>query len=348
MKLNLASRVLPALAMAVSALITLTSGAARAEQFVLFDATFTYTWQDATGSRPSQSHYYVNEGNWLNKARPTNWLSPVNYRNGKVHIRVEVFEKPPGDQRVGWALCYIANSGGYGCPYTDYYTAPGIYEKDVDMTAFWNNQTIGWDRGIKQVDCIYTINDSGRGHVHMYPNLKDAVTPTRLRLTMTQISQGDSYRPAPPSDGGAADAMRDVGGGDMGGGSGGSGGATGGTGGGSGGTGGATGAGGSGGGTGSGGSSGGSPATGGSTGSGGASSAGGTSGGGSAGSGTGGRGGAGGTSGNGAGGAGGSSNQKVNGGSCAMVPGGPAESVGLTFGLGLLAMLALCWRRRCH
>jgi hypothetical protein len=344
MKLKLASPALPAVVMSISALITLTSGAARAEQFVLFDATFTYTWQDATGSRPSQSHYYVNEGNWLNKARPTNWLSPVNYRNGKVHIRVEVFEKPPGDQRVGWALCYIANSGGYGCPYTDYYTAPGIYEKDVDMTAFWNNQTISWDRGIKEVACIYTINDSGRGHVHMYPNLKDAVTPTRLRLTMTQISQGDSYRPAPPSDGGVADAMRDVGGGDMGGGSGGSGGATGGTGG-SGGTGGATGTGGS---AGSGGGSGGGPATGGSTGSGGASSTGGTSGGGSAGSGTGGRGGAGGNSSNGAGGAGGSSNQKVNGGSCAMVPGGPAESAGLTFGLGLLAMLALCWRRRCQ
>jgi hypothetical protein len=43
MKLNLASRVLPAFAMAVSALSTLTSGAARAEQFVLFDATFAYT-----------------------------------------------------------------------------------------------------------------------------------------------------------------------------------------------------------------------------------------------------------------------------------------------------------------
>ncbi len=252
MKLNFDSPALPALAMAVSALITLTSGAARAEQFVLFDATFTYTWQDATGSRP-QSHHYVNEGNWLNKARPTNWLSPVNYRNGKVHIRVEVFEKPPGHQRVGWALCYIANSGGYGCPYTDYYTAPGIYEKDVDMTAFWNNQTIGWDRGIKEVACIYTINDSGRGHVHMYPNLKDAVTPTRLRLTMTQNLPGRQL----PS--GARQRRwrrgRHAGPGRWGHewGSGGSGGATGGTGGGSGGTGGATSTGGSGGASGTGG-----------------------------------------------------------------------------------------------
>ena len=105
----------------------------RADQFVLLDATFTYTWDDAMNSKPSKSHYYVNEGNWLNKARPTNWMSPVNYRDGKVHIRAEVLEKPPGDQSAGWALCYVANMGDYGCPYTTYYTKTGVYERDVDM-----------------------------------------------------------------------------------------------------------------------------------------------------------------------------------------------------------------------
>lgn len=183
----------------------LSAGTARADQFVLFDATFTYTWQNATTSSPSKSHYYVNEGNWLNKARPTNWVSPVNYRNGKVHIRVEVFEKPAGAQKVGWALCYVANQGGYGCPYTDYYSAPGIYEKEVSMTSFYNNQTLQWDRGVKQVDLVYTINDSGSGHVDRYPNLMNQTTPTRLRITMVQVSQGDTYRPAIPGDGGAGD-----------------------------------------------------------------------------------------------------------------------------------------------
>jgi hypothetical protein len=40
------------LAVAAAALVTLTSGSARAEQFVLFDATYTYTWDNAVGSRP--------------------------------------------------------------------------------------------------------------------------------------------------------------------------------------------------------------------------------------------------------------------------------------------------------
>jgi len=168
---------------------------ARADQFVLFDATFTYTWDDAMNAKPSKSHYYVNEGNWLNKARPANWMSPVNYRDGKVHIRAEVLEKPTGDQTAGWALCYVANMGEYGCPYTNYYTKTGVYERDVDMKSFWNNQTIQWDYGVKQVDLVYTINDSGTGHITNFPDRKDLVTPTRVRITMIQVSSGGTYDP---------------------------------------------------------------------------------------------------------------------------------------------------------
>src|SRR6187200_1276607 len=68
---------------------------ARAEQFVLFDVTFTYTKEDADTSRPSKSHYYI-KGDLLNKDRPRDWTAPVDYRNGTVHIRAEVIEKPPG------------------------------------------------------------------------------------------------------------------------------------------------------------------------------------------------------------------------------------------------------------
>src|SRR5437879_6478456 len=70
----------------------------RAEQFVLLDAMIDYTWVDAVNSSPSKSHFYVNEGNFLNKNRPVNWLSPVDYRNGTLHVRAEVFVKPPGTQ----------------------------------------------------------------------------------------------------------------------------------------------------------------------------------------------------------------------------------------------------------
>jgi hypothetical protein len=264
------------LRLAAGAVVLLLPITAQADQFVLFDATFTYTWDDAMNAKPSKSHYYVNEANWLNKARPVNWMSPVNYRDGKVHIRAEVLEKPAGDQTAGWALCYVANMGEYGCPYTDYYTKTGVYERDVDMRTFYNNATIQWDKGVKQVDLVYTIDGSGSGHVTNFPDKKDLVTPTKVRITMIQVSSGGTYDPGwigqpdagPARDSGTINdgAVRDVAEGgtrlDGGGGAGGSG------------TGGGSGMGGSGGG----GGSAGTPGTGGVTGGGGTTGSGGSTG----------------------------------------------------------------------
>ena len=67
---------------------------ASAEQFVLFDQTFTYTKDDADNSKPNPSHYYVTD-DMLNPDRPKDWTKPIDYRNGTVHIRLEVLEKPP-------------------------------------------------------------------------------------------------------------------------------------------------------------------------------------------------------------------------------------------------------------
>lgn len=169
---------------------------ARAEQFILLDATFDYTWDDAANSKPSKSHYYVNEGNFLNKARPKNWLSPVDYRNGTLHVRTEVFKKPAGDQQVGWTLCYIPNSGGYGCADTTYYKSTGVFDRETKMTDWWQNEELDWSQGIKQMDLIYAINDSGSGHITNYPELKELTTPTRVRITMVQVSAGSTYDPS--------------------------------------------------------------------------------------------------------------------------------------------------------
>ena len=48
----------PSLPATVSALL-MGPSAVRAEQFVLFDVTFTFTKMDADNSTPSKSHYYV-------------------------------------------------------------------------------------------------------------------------------------------------------------------------------------------------------------------------------------------------------------------------------------------------
>ena len=181
-----------------ASLATLLAGASltlakpsHAEQFVLFDVTFDFTWEDAINSSPSKSHYYV-KSDKLNPMRPTNWVAPIDYRTGIVHIYLEVLEKPAGGQKQGWALCYVGG-GSYGCPYTKYYTEKGVYENEVDMTSFFNNNTIDWTKGITEVDLVYTINDSGSGHVHYFPELKDLTTPTKVRIAMVQVSKGATY-----------------------------------------------------------------------------------------------------------------------------------------------------------
>lgn len=167
---------------------------ARAEQFVLFDVTFTFTKEDADNSTPSKSHYYVT-GKKINKKRPLDWTSPVDYRNGTVHIRTEVLDRPASGEPVQWSLCYIPNHGqgnGYGCTGTDKYTEKGVYEKDVPMTSFWENRAILWNEGIKQMDLV--MKDKDNMHAHKRADA-EKFFPTRIRITMVQVSAGSIYNP---------------------------------------------------------------------------------------------------------------------------------------------------------
>ncbi len=170
---------------------------AQPRQFILFDQEFTYTKENADNSTPSQSHYYV-KGDRLNALRPTDWTSPVDYRNGSVHIRIEVMEKPKGGFPTQWTLCYIPNKGqgnGYGCTNTGLYTEEGVYERDVPMTEFWENESIVWSEGIKQMDLVIKDDSGGQGHAHKRED-HEHFFPTKVRITMVQVAAGASYDPA--------------------------------------------------------------------------------------------------------------------------------------------------------
>jgi hypothetical protein len=170
---------------------------AHAEQFVLFDVTFTYTKADADNSRPSKSHYYV-RGKDLNPDRPRDWTVPVDYRNGTVHIRAEIIDKPAGSEPTTWTLCYIPNKGqknGYGCTGTRIFREKGVYEQDVCMKSFWENDSIVWSEGIKQMDLVIKDNSGGGGHAHKRKD-HERFFPTKVRITMVQVSAGSTYDPS--------------------------------------------------------------------------------------------------------------------------------------------------------
>jgi hypothetical protein len=168
-----------------------------ADQFVLFDTTFTYTKEDADNSKPSKSHYYVKD-KMLNPNRPKDWTSPVDYRNGTIHIRTEVLEKPAGGEPTTWSICYIPNKGqknGYGCTGTTVYRDAGVYEQDVSMKSFWENDSIVWTEGIKQMDLVIKDNSGGAGHAHKRPD-HEKFFPTKVRITVIQVSAGSKYDPS--------------------------------------------------------------------------------------------------------------------------------------------------------
>jgi hypothetical protein len=174
--------------------LVVTTSTSYAAQFVLIDVTFTYTKMDADNATPDKSHYYV-VGDAINPQRPRDWTTPVDYRNGTVHIRTEVIDKPAGGVNTTWTICYIPNVGKYGCTGSDIYQEKGVYEKDVPMTAWPQNQRLEWTEGIKQVDLVIKDGTGGRGFAHLRPDA-DKFFPTKMRITMVQVSAGSTYDPS--------------------------------------------------------------------------------------------------------------------------------------------------------
>jgi hypothetical protein len=119
----------------------------------------------------------------------------MDYRNGTVHLRLEVLEKPAGSQPTTWSVCYIPYKGtnhGYGCFGTGPYTQTGVIEKDISMTTFWQNNDILWNQGIKEMHLV--IKDDHNTHAHKLPN-PEKFFPTKIRMTLTQVSKGAKYDP---------------------------------------------------------------------------------------------------------------------------------------------------------
>lgn len=170
----------------------------QADQFLLFDQTFTFEEKDAA---PTKSHLYVYAKDF-GAGTPKDWTQPVDYRNGTVHVRMEVLDKPPGGTLTHWSLCYIPVKGhknNYGCVSSPTYTEKGVFEKDVKMTEFWENDSILWDKGIKQMSLVIKGpriegNSPGQSHAHLQPDLT-RFFPTRIRVTMVQVSKGSAYDP---------------------------------------------------------------------------------------------------------------------------------------------------------
>jgi len=62
------------------------------------------------------------------------------------------------------------------------------------MTSWWQNQSIVWTEGIKQMDLVIKDGSGGQGHAHRRPDA-EKFFPTKVRITMVQVSAGSTYDP---------------------------------------------------------------------------------------------------------------------------------------------------------
>ncbi len=74
------------------------------------------------------------------------------------------------------------------------YKDKGVYEVDVPMTSWWQNGAIVWTDGIKQMDLVIKDNSGGSGHAHKRAD-HEKFFPTKMRITMVQVSAGATYDP---------------------------------------------------------------------------------------------------------------------------------------------------------
>ena len=72
---------------------------------------------------------------------------------------------------------------------------PASTSSDVPMTSFWENGSIVWPEGIKQMDLVIKDGSGGRGHAHKRPD-SEKFFPTKVRITMVQVSAGSKYDPS--------------------------------------------------------------------------------------------------------------------------------------------------------
>ena len=75
------------------------------------------------------------------------------------------------------------------------YREKGVYEKDVSMKAFWQNDAIIWSEGIKEMHLVMKDNSGGSGHVHKRSD-PEKFFPAKVRMTVIQVSAGAKYDPS--------------------------------------------------------------------------------------------------------------------------------------------------------
>jgi hypothetical protein len=162
---------------------------ARAEQFVIADATYTHS-----GQTTSDSHYPVTP----TAETPANWQSPVDYTQGSVHVRLEVKTKPSATP-TRFQICFEMMTNYCCTDQAPAYTAPGVYEWDTDVEQLWRPGPVDFTTGVVRSQLILKDTNNGKPSPENVGEETSALyMPTDLSVTVTVVSNDADYQPPGP------------------------------------------------------------------------------------------------------------------------------------------------------
>ena len=197
-------------ALAAAAVVSLWSGAALADQFVVVDSTWEHTPDLA------DSHYRVAPL----AGSPTDWRKPVDYASGTAHVHLEVSTKPT-DTPTKFQVCFEATPT-YAC--TDQsptYTTVGVVDWETPFSKFWSpaGTSVDWAKGTNKIAIILKDTKNGKPSADNVGAVTAALyTPTKVRMVVTIVAPGSTYVPPPPAEVDAGTGDSDAGAGGAGGG----------------------------------------------------------------------------------------------------------------------------------
>lgn len=180
-----------ALAGSAALLVSLWGSAALAAQVVVMDETWVH------GPDMPDSHFRVApiEGS------PTNWVSPVDYSQGKAYVYLEVHTKPT-DQPTRFQVCFEA-SPTYACTaQSPVYTEVGVYEWESDFAGFWSppGESVDWTLGVKKIASILKDTMNGKPSAdNVGAETAALYMPTEVRMVVTLVEPGGVYVPPTPT-----------------------------------------------------------------------------------------------------------------------------------------------------
>src|SRR5262249_40375527 len=120
---------------------------------------------------------------------PSNWLSPIDYSKGDVHVRLEVLEKPSA-KKTSYAFCFEGAASTETCMgLAPAETGPGTFEKSQSLPTFWNYAQFDFSQGVAHV--AIAVKDENQNLVQGDASF----FPTKLHVTITLVSPGATYMP---------------------------------------------------------------------------------------------------------------------------------------------------------